>query len=168
MQRVDSLEKTLLLGKIEGRRKRGWQRAEDKMVGRHRWLNGREFEQTLGDGEEQGSSACFSPWGPKDSDTTDRTTTNSRGKVHFWNVVVFQLATGKYTTVNIWTFCFCSLVITLCPTLCDHMPGFYVFHYLPEFAQTHVHWVGDSIQPSQPLLPPSPPAFSISQHQGLF
>ena len=103
MQRVDSLEKTLLLGKIEGRRKRGWQRAEDKMVGRHRWLNGREFEQTLGDGEEQGSSACFSPWGPKDSDTTDRTTTNSRGKVHFWNVVVFQLATGKYTILNpIW------------------------------------------------------------------
>ena len=38
----------------------------------------------------------------------------------------------------------------------------------PEFAQTHVHWVGDSIQPSHPLLPPSPPVLNLSQHQGLF
>ena len=46
--------------------------------------------------------------------------------------------------------------------------GFPVFHYLPEFAQTHVHRVGDAIQPPHPLLPPSPPAPSLSQHQGLF
>ena len=43
-----------------------------------------------------------------------------------------------------------------------------VHHQLPEFTQTHVHWVGDAIQPSHPLLSPSPPAFSLSQHQGLF
>ena len=43
-----------------------------------------------------------------------------------------------------------------------------VHHQLPELAQTHVHWIGDAIQPSHPLLPPSPPAFSLSQHQGLF
>ena len=43
-----------------------------------------------------------------------------------------------------------------------------VFHYLPEFAQTHVHWVSDSIQSSHPLSPPSPPALSLSQHQSLF
>ena len=43
-----------------------------------------------------------------------------------------------------------------------------LFYYLPEFAQTHVLWVGDAIQPSHPLLPFSPPAFSLSQHQGLF
>ena len=48
------------------------------------------------------------------------------------------------------------------------MPGFPVLHYLPELAQTHVHWVGDAIQPSHPLSPPSPPAFNLSQHQGLF
>ena len=42
-----------------------------------------------------------------------------------------------------------------------------VFHYLPELAQTHVHWVSDAIQPSHPLSPPSPPAFNLSQHQGL-
>ena len=41
-------------------------------------------------------------------------------------------------------------------------------HQFPEFTQTHVHWVSDTIQPSCPLLSPSPPAFNLSQHQGLF
>ena len=57
-------------------------------------------------------------------------------------------------------------------TLFDPMdyntPGFPVLHYLPEFAQTHVHWVDDAIQPSHSLLPPSPPALNLSQHQSLF
>ena len=48
------------------------------------------------------------------------------------------------------------------------MPGSSVLHYLLEFAQTRVDWVSDAIQPSQPLLAPSPPAFNLSQHQGLF
>ena len=47
-------------------------------------------------------------------------------------------------------------------------PGFPVLHYVPEFAQTHVQWVSDAIQPSHPLSSLSPPAFSLSQHQGLF
>ena len=47
-------------------------------------------------------------------------------------------------------------------------PGLPVLHQLLEFAQTHVHWVGDAIQPSHPLLLPSPPAFNLSQHQGHF
>ena len=55
--------------------------------------------------------------------------------------------------------------------LCDPMnystPGFLVLHYLPEFAQTHVHWVGDAIQSFHPRLPPSPPPLSLYQHQGL-
>ena len=46
--------------------------------------------------------------------------------------------------------------------------GFHVHHHLPEFAQTHVHWVKDAIQPSHPLSSPCPPAFNLSQHQGLF
>ena len=58
-----------------------------------------------------------------------------------------------------------------CPTLCDSMdcstPGFPVLHYLPELTQTHVHRVGDAIQPSHPLSSPSR-TFSLSQHQGLF
>ena len=57
-----------------------------------------------------------------------------------------------------------------CLTLCDPMgcQGFPVHHQLPEFAQTHVHWVDDAIRPSHPLSTPSPPAFTLSQHQGLF
>ena len=47
-------------------------------------------------------------------------------------------------------------------------PGFPVHHQLPELAQTHVHQVSDAIQPSHPLLSPSPPAFNLSEHQGLF
>ena len=57
-------------------------------------------------------------------------------------------------------------------TLCDPMnhrtPGLPVRHQLPEFTQTHVHRGGDTIQPSHLLLSPSPPAFNLSQHQGLF
>ena len=48
------------------------------------------------------------------------------------------------------------------------MSGLLVYHQLPELAQTHVHRVGDAIQPSHPLLSPSPPAFNLSQHEGLF
>ena len=59
-----------------------------------------------------------------------------------------------------------------CPTLCDPMnrstPGLPVHHQLPEFTQTHVHRVGDAIQPSHPLSSPSPPAPKPSQHQSLF
>ena len=47
-------------------------------------------------------------------------------------------------------------------------PGLTVHHQLPEFFQTHVHWVSDAIQPSHPLSSPSPPALNLSQHHGLF
>ena len=67
-----------------------------------------------------------------------------------------------------WWFFHCLL----CPTLYNPMdcstPGFPVLHHLPELAQTHVHWVGDAIQPSSPLSFSSPPAFYLSQHQSLF
>ena len=66
---------------------------------------------------------------------------------------------------------YCS-VTQLCSTLCDPMdcstPGFPVLHYLLEFALTHVHWVGDAIQPSHPVSPPSPLALDLSQHESLF
>ena len=69
MQRADSLEKTLMLGKIEGKRRRGRQRT--------RWLDGitnsneHEFEQVPGVSDEQGSLACCSPWACEESDTTE-------------------------------------------------------------------------------------------------
>ena len=65
-----------------------------------------------------------------------------------------------------------SSVAQSCLTLCDpmdcSMPGFPVHHQLPQFTQTHVHQVGDAIQPSHPLSSPSPPTFNLFHHQGLF
>ena len=65
-----------------------------------------------------------------------------------------------------------SSVTQSCLTLCDPVnhstPGLPVYHQLPEFTQTHARWVSDAIQPSDPLLNPSPPALNLSQHQGLF
>ena len=65
-----------------------------------------------------------------------------------------------------------SSVAQLCPTLCDPMnlstPGLPVHHQLLESTQTYVYWVSDAIQPSYPLLSPSPPALNLSQQQGLF
>ena len=65
-----------------------------------------------------------------------------------------------------------SLVAHLYPVLCDSIdqntPGFPVHHQLSDLAQTHVHQVGDVVQPSHSLSSPSPPDFNISQHQDLF
>ena len=60
-----------------------------------------------------------------------------------------------------------SASVQLCNPMECRIPGFSVLHYLPESAQIHVHWVGDGVQPSHALLPPSPPALNLSQHQGL-
>ena len=73
--RTDSFEKSLMLGKIEGGRRRGRQ---DKMVGWHHWLNGHESEQTLGDGDGQGGLACCSPWGGQESDTSEQLTPTAK------------------------------------------------------------------------------------------
>ena len=76
--------------------------------------------------------------------------------------------------VSPWSAQFSSVssVAQSCLNLCDPMdctmPGFPVHHQLPEFIQTHVHRVSDAIQPSHPQSSPSPPAFSLSQHHGLF
>ena len=69
MWKANSLEKTLMLGKIEGRRR---DETENEMAGWHHRLNGHESEQTWGDSEGRGSLACFSFWGCKESDMTER------------------------------------------------------------------------------------------------
>ena len=74
----------------------------------------------------------------------------------------------SYTFVLLSTVLWLLFVrsVAQCPSLCNHMdcikPGFPVHHQLPELAQTHVHWLGDAIQPSHPLSSPSPPAFNLS------
>ena len=74
--------------------------------------------------------------------------------------------------INIVKGCCCCSVTKSYPTFCNPMdcstPGFPVLHHLPELAQTHVHRIANAIQTSHPLLSPSPPAFNLSQHQGLF
>ena len=127
---------------------------------------------------------CLCPW--------DCPGKNTETDCHFLLQRIFQtlgsnpclaspaLAGGSFSTSTTWealnmTVQFISVqfssVSQLCPTLCNLMdcstPGFPVHHQLQEFTQTHVHRIGDAIQPSHPLLFPFP-AFSLSQHQGLF
>ena len=75
------------------------------------------------------------------------------------------------TITTLLISCQFSSVAQSCLTLCDPMNhstlGFPIHHQLPESTQTHVHWVGDAIQPSHPLSSPSPPALNLSQHRGL-
>ena len=84
---------------------------------------------------------------------------------HFLNTIILLSLTWSRYSVQF------NSVAQLCSTLCDPMnpstPGLPVYHQLPESTQTHIHWVGDAIQPSHPLLSPSPPAPNLSQHQGL-
>ena len=81
-----------------------------------------------------------------------------------------QLMRYFYTS-NVSSVQFSSVAqssLTLCDPMNCSIPGLPVHHQLPEFTQTHVHQVGDAIQPSHPLLSPSPTAPNTSQHQSLF
>ena len=84
-----------------------------------------------------------------------------------------SLCSKHLLTWSLWLFPSVQLVhslshVQLCHPMDCSTPGFPVHHQLPELAQTHVHQVGDVIQPSHPLSSPSPPTFNLSQHQGLF
>ena len=127
---------------------------------------------------------------PTHSDWTEQTSV----LIYCWEktdfkIYIFLMREFQYYILD-WqeTICFCevgsaydtlivfmdtfSSVTQSCSTLCDPMdcstPGFPILHQLLELTQTHVHWVGDAIQPSHPLSFPSPPAFTLSKNQGLF
>ena len=88
-----------------------------------------------------------------------------------YSSIPVPLVLTLYIQIHVSSVQFSSLTQS-CPTLCDpmecSMPGLPVRHQLPESTQTHVHRVNETIQPSPPLLSPFPPAFNLSQHQGLF
>ena len=83
-----------------------------------------------------------------------------------------QFSHSVVITKDNFLFTYLDFPFSLHQCLCDPLncttPGFPVHHQLPELAQTHVHRVGDAIQPTHPLSSSSPPTFNLSQYQGLF
>ena len=95
------------------------------------------------------------------------------GWINIWTKIVWMKKLVKLFDDFFPLFCCCCLsAIKACLTLCDPVdcstPGSPALHYILELAQMHVHWVSDAIQPSHPLSAPSPFAFNLAQHQGLF
>ena len=88
----------------------------------------------------------------------------------FWTCKKYKSYSSMSIGIQDIIYCCCS-VAQSCLTLCYFMdgttPGFPVLQHLVELAQTHIHWVGDAIQPSHPLSSHSPPTFNLSQHQAL-
>ena len=118
----------------------------------------------------------------KESNTTESLNTNAHTVIIFKNAGS-QVLNSLENSIELllWFlilyfcyemfFCCCSVTkfsLTLCDPMNCSMPAFHILHYHPEPAQTHVHWISDAIQPSHPLLSPSPLAFDLNQHQGLF
>ena len=178
MQWADSLEKTLMLGKTEGRRRKVLQGARwlDGITTRWTWVwasSGRWWRREKpGELKSMGSESR--------TQLSDWTTKNGIS----WNLIKIKTCAfqktpkkWKHQPQNTWIdgdryipmYSYLSSVAQSCPTLCDPMnhstPGLLVHYHLPEFTQTHVHRVGDAIQPPHPLLSPSPPAPNSSQHQ---
>ena len=123
-----------------------------------RGLNPRLMSPALAGGFFTTSATWEAPQGP----TVSHKTITARLVVAFIKCyILIQFSSFQFSSVT-----------QSCPTLCDPMnrstPGLPVHHQLLEFTQTHVHRVGDAIQPSHPLSPPSPPAPNPSQHQSLF
>ena len=117
------------------------------MAGWHHWLDGFESEWTPGDGDGQGGLACCDSWGHKELDMTEQLNWSLK-------LVKYYVIYSNHSVTR-------SCLILCNPTDCS-TPG------LPEFAKVHVHCIGDVSQTSPCLLPCSPFASNLSQHQSLF
>ena len=154
MWREDSLEKTLVLEKIEGKKAEG---------GSWWWIEKPGVLQSLG------SQRVGHIWATEQQQimTVDYTWNSARYRHHekqYTGVLSASIVIIKYRRLG----GFSSVRwLTLCNPMDCSMSGFPVHHQLPELTQTHVHWVGDAIQPSHPVASPSP-ALDLSQLQGLF
>ena len=147
------------------------------MAGWHHRLDGGEFEWTPGVGDGQVGLACCDSWGLKASDTTEWLNWTELMCLDamisiFW-MLNFKPAfspssiPGIFQAKILWVGCrFLLQGIFSTHGLNPLLPGFPVLHYLPEFAQTYIHWVSDAMQPSHRLSSSSPPAFNLSQYQG--
>ena len=93
-------------------------------------------------------------------------------QIHCLNLCLYSFPENIFINIIFLNPIQFSSVTQSCPTPCNPMnhstPGLPVYHQLPESTQTHVHWIGDALQPPHPLSSPSPPALNLSQDQGLF